>query len=862
MALTSGTRLGPYEIITPLGAGGMGEVYRALDTRLDRTVAVKILPESFASDVDRLQRFEHEARVLSALNHPNLLSIFDVGTQGGIHYLVSEFLEGQTLRERLSSGPLPQRRSTDCAMQIASGLSAAHDKGIVHRDLKPENVFVTRDERVKILDFGLAKQTRAIDVTAEGATLTGPTPTAAGMVLGTVGYMSPEQVRAQATDHRSDIFSFGAILYEMVSGKRAFKGDSSIETMNAILKGEPPELAESGLLVSPELERIVRRCLEKAPERRFQSASDLAFAIEALSGTSSGIGVQAPANGLPVRPKWLRPLAVVVILLAGSAMGYLLNALRKGEASGLGNVLFQQLDFQSEAVFNARFAPDGETVLYSAATEGNIPELYIHRADYPAPQSMGLHDVRLLSISTKGEVAVLTHAVYLAQRQFRGTLSEIAIGGGAPREILQDVREADWSPDGTKLAVIREIDGKDRLEFPIGKVLHETSGYLSDLRFSPQGDRIAFFEHPVKYDDRGSIDVVDLAGHASVLSDGYQAEEGLAWAPTGKTIFFSGQVGNGFNLIIYELTMSGQKRTVLAAPDDLWVLDVSREGKLLVSRGQYEERIMALAPGSKSEQEMSWLDSSNNTVLSADGRTLLFSDGSTTVGVNYALCLRKTDGSPVVRLGDGNAQGLSPDGKWALSIVPTSPMRLTLYPTGAGEPMPLENGKIQTYDSAAFFPDGKRVLACGSEAGQAARCYLQELAGGPPQAATPPGTVHGLVSPEGNSILARDADGKFSIYPVTGGPPKPVPGTAPDDEMIHWSSDGRSVLIYRRGEVPARVERLNLSTGKRALVRQLAPPSRAGVLNVRYIAFSGDERSYGYSFDRVLCRLSSVTSAK
>ena len=301
---------------------------------------------------------------------------------------------------------------------------------------------------------------------------------------------------------------------------------------------------------------------------------------------------------------------------------------------------------------------------------------------------------------------------------------------------------------------------------------------------------------------------------------------------------------------------------MLAAPDDLWILDVSKDGKLLVSRGEYQERLMALAPGSKSEQEMSWLDSSNNAVLSADGRTLLFSDGSTTVGVNYALCIRKTDGSPVVRLGDGNAQGLSPDGKWALSIVPASPMQLTLYPTGAGEPRPLENGNIQTYDSAGFFPDGKRVLACGSEGGQAGRCYVQELADGLPQAATPPGTTHGLVSPDGNSILARDADGTFSVYAVTGGPPKLVPGTAPDDEMIHWSSDGRSVLIYRRGEVPARVERLDLSTGKRVLVRQLAPPSRAGVLNVRYIAFSDDERWYAYTFDRVLCRLSSVTGVK
>jgi hypothetical protein len=363
----------------------------------------------------------------------------------------------------------------------------------------------------------------------------------------------------------------------------------------------------------------------------------------------------------------------------------------------------------------------------------------------------------------------------------------------------------------------------------------------------------------VKYDDRGSVDVVDLAGHNSVLSDGYQAEEGLAWAPGGRSIFFSGLLGNGFNLIVYELTLSGKRTTALAAPDDLWVLDASKDGKLLVTRGDYQERLMAWAPGFKSEQEMSWLDSSNYAVLSSDGQALLFSDGSASAGVNYALCLRKPIGSPVVRLGDGNAQGISPDGRWALSMVPGSPMRLTLYPTGAGEPRSLENGHIQNYDSARFFADGKRVLACGSEAGQASRCYVQELAGGAPRPATPPGTTEGLVSPDGNSIIARDADGKFSIYSMTGGTQRPVNGLTPDDAVIRWNSEGRSLLVYRRAQVPARIERLDLSTGKRVLVKEITPASKAGVLNIRYIAFSEDERSYAYTFDRVLCRLASVT---
>ncbi|MFZ3257784.1 MAG: protein kinase [Candidatus Acidiferrales bacterium] len=327
MALTSGTKLGPYEIQSSLGAGGMGEVYRARDTRLERTVAVKVLPESLAKDSDRLQRFEQEARVLSTLNHPTLLAIYDVGTQGGTHYLVSEYLEGQTLREQMGAGPLPQRKVCEYALQIANGLAAAHDKGIVHRDLKPENIFVSNDERVKILDFGLAKQSRGVAaLTGETATVTSPAPTTAGTVMGTVGYMSPEQVRGQTVDHRSDIFSLGAILYEMASGKRAFKGDSGVETMNAILKDEPPEIDLLQMKVSPGLERVVRHCLEKSPANRFQSAHDLAFALGALSGTDSTAALQSgPVQGKRLWLRWVGA-GLALAIVAGAAVLFLFLA--------------------------------------------------------------------------------------------------------------------------------------------------------------------------------------------------------------------------------------------------------------------------------------------------------------------------------------------------------------------------------------------------------------------------------------------------------------------------------------------------------------------------------------------------------
>jgi eukaryotic-like serine/threonine-protein kinase len=325
MGISAGTKLGPYEIVAPLGAGGMGEVYRARDSRLGREVAIKVLPSALAKDGDRLQRFEQEARVLSALNHPNLLSIYDVGNEDGLQYLVSEYLEGQTLRERLQDGALPQRKVIEYSTKIANGLAAAHDKGIVHRDLKPENIFITKDEHVKILDFGLAKY--AMDAAQAGSTLTIDAGTAPGTVMGSVGYMSPEQVRGEPADSRSDIFGFGAILYEMMTGKRAFSADTPVETMNAILKSEPPEIDLEQNRISPGLERIARHCLEKNPSDRFQSARDLSFALTALSGTGATAALRAVEE--PKRPYWWWAVGGLAALLVLQALYFTLRTPKK-----------------------------------------------------------------------------------------------------------------------------------------------------------------------------------------------------------------------------------------------------------------------------------------------------------------------------------------------------------------------------------------------------------------------------------------------------------------------------------------------------------------------------------------------------
>src|SRR5271170_2111504 len=444
MALTSGTKLGPYEIVSLVGAGGMGEVYRARDSRLRRDVAVKILPPSFSQDAERLRRFEQEVRVVGALNHPNILAIYDTGSYNGAPYLVSELLEGDTLRKHMEGSSLPQRKAIDYGVQISRGLAAAHEKGVVHRDLKPDNIFVLSDGRIKILDFGLAKLTREDPLgsaTPELQTMDHPqSNTVPGQVLGTVGYMSPEQVRGQATDHRTDIFALGAILYEMFTGKRAFKRDSSVETLNAILKEEPEELQEIAPSLSPGLDRVVRHCLEKNPAQRFQSASDIAFDLETISN-QSGTGSRLRAVTEERRSYWKQAAAALVVLLALAGTYFA----ARNHAPAL-TPHFHQLTFQRGSIYGAKFAPDGQSILYSAAWNGAAKEqIYTTRTDALMSRPIDLMDSEVLSISSKGEMAIRQKSESSAIP--KGMLAVVPLTGGAPRELLGDVLQASWSRD-------------------------------------------------------------------------------------------------------------------------------------------------------------------------------------------------------------------------------------------------------------------------------------------------------------------------------------------------------------------------------------------------------------------------------
>ncbi|PYV20906.1 MAG: hypothetical protein DMG27_21920, partial [Acidobacteria bacterium] len=488
MVLESGTHLGPYEIVAPLGAGGMGEVYRARDSRLGREVAIKVLPESFSKDPDRLRRFEQEARAASKLNHPNIVTVHDFGTYEDAPYAVQELLEGETLRERLRTGALPASKAVEYGIQVARGLAATHEKGIVHRDLKPENLFLTSDDRLKILDFGLAKLAAAEGPAAEQNGLPAATQaTAAGIVMGTLGYMSPEQVRGQTVDQRGDIFALGAILYEMLSGANAFKRGSSADTMSAILKEDPPELPNDSK-VPPALDRIVRRCLEKQPNQRFQDTSDVAFALEALSGTATHL-VDAAVQTRPssrLTQRLVPALALVAAVAIGALAGH---RFFRSEAP---QPKFSAVSFRRGTVFNARFSPDGNSIYYAAAWDGNPIDIYVAGRDDPGARSLGVSGDPLLAVSRKGELAILNHAQYLYQFSYVGTLALLPPSGGSPRELLENVREADFAPDGETLAVVRAERGKNVLEYPAGHILYETPGWISYMRISPDGNRVAF----------------------------------------------------------------------------------------------------------------------------------------------------------------------------------------------------------------------------------------------------------------------------------------------------------------------------------------------------------------------------------
>jgi eukaryotic-like serine/threonine-protein kinase len=840
-----GQLVGHYRVLEKIGAGGMGEVFRARDERLGRDVAVKLIRPASNNNPDHLRRFEQEARAAAALNHPNILAIYDVGFEGTTPYIVSELLEGKNLRQRLCESPIPVRESADYALQIAQGLTAAHEKPIVHRDLKPENLFLTRDGRIKILDFGVAKLQSSADENRPLENLT--TVTKQGTVIGTYAYMSPEQVRGKPVDHRSDIFSFGAILYEMMAGSRAFRGETEADTMTAVLREEPEAIKLDEASIPAGYQDIIRHCLEKDPENRFQSAKDLVFALQTLSGTSTGKALPAPkppVRGWPTLP-WaiVAALAVVAVLLG---IAQVLHAPVAVPPS------YKRLTFEAGTVFAARFAAKGESIVYGAAWNGQPVQLFTTVGDSLLPQALTLGEVNLLAVSPSNELAVVLHGTHNGQLEtVDGMLARAPMAGGSPKELLADVRWADWNGRGG-LAVVHYVDGHSRLEYPIGNVLFQSSGaWISNIRFSPQGDKIAFMDHPAAWDNKGVVCVVDMSGRVSKLTQEWESESGVAWRPDGKEIWFTA-IEKGNNLNLMAVTLSGKVRTVLDLPVGITLQDIAPDGRVLVVLGSKRLAMSFSTLGGKGDVELSWHDWNVAKDISPDGKFVLFEDDSEQEP-DYAVVMHRLDGSLPVRLGDGSAGALSPDGNWAISFT-GKPTQITLLPTGPGQPRSVETSGLESIQSGwgRFLADGQRIIVNGNEKGHASRCYVLNLAGGKPTGVSPEGTVCGPSSPDGRFVVGVGANSSVAIYPIAGGAPRPIQGLKAGFLPVQWSGDGSSLYGYQEGELPSKIYKVEISTGKQTIMQELRPGAPAGVVTVKPVVASRDGKRFAYSYNQSL----------
>jgi len=813
----------------------MGEVWRARDSRLNRMVAVKMLPRDMAGDPVRRARFEQEARALAALNHPHIVTIYDVGEDGGRAYIVSELVEGESLRTMLDRGPIPAQKAIDIAGQIAEAMAAAHAIGIVHRDLKPENVMVTRAGQVKALDFGLAKQ--SLSEAGDPAATLAMSVSEPGTVMGTVGYMSPEQVRAEPVDARSDIFSFGCILYEMLSGRRAFLAPTNVETMHAILKAEPLEFDSGQANLRPALITIVRRCLEKRPEQRFQSAADLAFALRSITGTP--VPITAPPAARHRRlSAWLwQAIAAAATGLALVSLGLLVRE----RARPREGPQFQRITFHKGFVTSARFVPHSRNVLYEASWEGGPSHVYLAVPGSPESRDLQMPpDSQLLSVSANQDIAFLTAPFDRGARM---------------RPLLDGVLAADWSPDGASLAVLRRANADNRLEYPIGTVLADNIARpLWMIRVSPEGDRVAYAR---RLNGRAvELMVVDRAGKQTSLGamsgqNTTDENSGLCWSPKGDQIWFR-SFDPAEPGAIYAVDLHGKRRVAGNLPSSVKLYDIARTGDALLSTGSSQLGILGMAPGASAERDLSCLDSGRLAGISDDGQVIAANITGESGGPDGSIYMRRTDGSPAFRVASGHAFKLSPDGNWVSGVSQNAgSRRFLLLPTGPGEDSEINVPGIGPAMVFGWLDGERRYLVIGHLPGKKLQCFAWDALQGKVQALCPEGAPDSpsyLISPDRKQVLTHGPGGSWFVYPVDGGAAREVHGIAQNELPIGWRQDSRSLYVQTQRDDGASlpVAVVEIATGKRSPWKVIHPSQP--VLEANDLWITPDGRAYAYNF--------------
>jgi serine/threonine protein kinase len=862
MPLAPGTQIGPYRIASLIGQGGMGEVYRAHDERLSRDVAVKLMSESAPGDPTRMRRMQQEARAAGQLSHPNILGVFDVGTHDDRMYVVTELLEGESLRDVVRRGPVPWRRALALAVPIADGLAAAHDRGIVHRDIKPDNVFLTRDDRIKILDFGVAtwRAPSGLD-SATAATLS-----QAGLVVGTVGYMSPEQARGQTVDNRTDVFAFGCVLYELLSGKEAFTGGTPMEILVAIQRDAPAPLQDRVPGLPADLVRIVDRCLEKDPARRFQSTRDLLFALGLVNTNSSPDAPAAvvstkSADPAPAPP----PPAAAPPAPVGARFGRR-DALRLGLAGALGGAavwagvraiarppevpLFRPITYRRGTVYTARFTTDGTSIVYSAAWDGGSRELFATVPGTSDVRSLGAKDTDAAHVLTTGEIEV----IHRSRAGFPpGTLSRMSLAGGPSKPLLEGVLWADGSPDGATLVVVRRAEGRAQLELPPGNRIAD-GPTISYPRLSPDGKRVAYLEYSGLSDDTGCLVIVDRAGKRLYTSPTWKSIEGLGWRSDDEVWFTASKEGR--SLWLHAVTTRGEMRVICRAPGRLVLHDVAADGRVVAERNTYRSTLMAGAAGSPRERDLSWQDFSQLGQIARDGKQVLFSEEGDGAGTGIFAYLRPTDGGAPVRLGEGISLALSPDATQALLRADDKGAHLEIVPVGAGHARRLPGGPFAHITWAAFVPGAPRVVMCAKQGDGPPRLYVQDLGGGAPRPLPAEDVLvnDDGISPDG-TLVAGVQGGKVVLVPLDGGPVRPLPGLDPGDRPVAFTGDGRALFVRKDRALSVSIQRYDLAAGQLSPWRTLEPPDPAGVLGIGRVSLARDGEAWVYEIYRLLSDL-------